>query len=48
MAGWCQPCSRMRRAEEASAPGSPGVDGPGAPVEVTLQVALGAVAVQAL
>jgi hypothetical protein len=39
----------MRRAEEeASAPGSPGDDGPGAPVEVTLQVALGVVAVQAL
>src|SRR5215218_8896684 len=35
MAGWRQPCSRTRRAGEAPAPGSPGGDGPGAPVGVT-------------
>src|SRR5829696_5282564 len=44
MAGWRQPCSRTRRAGEA-APGSPGGDGPGAPVEVTsLEALVGRVA----
>src|ERR687893_318834 len=41
MAGWRQPCSRTRPAvEDASAPGSPGGDGPDAPVEDTSLVAL--------